>query len=106
MELQKSLDKDSKAWHDIDQLIHEEMSVFTRRNSERLGRKMDTGAIGAIVFVAIIGGGISYGLVTAAQYLTGFWSAFFWVITVAWTIFILLFVMVGGASTLYKTEEN
>lgn len=72
----------------------------------RHSRKLNGSSLAAIIVVSLIGGAVSFGLVTWAQAITGAGAAAVWVLFRVWSFLVLMFVLVGGLSTLYKTDEG
>ncbi|MWJ01845.1 hypothetical protein DOU13_12065 [Clavibacter michiganensis subsp. michiganensis] len=62
--------------------------------------------MGAIIVVSLIGGAVSFGLVTWAQAITGFGATIVWVLFWGWSFLVVVLVLVGGLSRLYKTNED
>ena len=102
--LRSLLSDGSEAASKLDDLLALETERYASRISLRIGRKIDGGNLAAIIVVSLIGGGISFGLVTWAQALSGGWAWLLWIVFGAWTLFVLLLVLVGGLSSLYKTD--
>lgn len=103
-QLRSMLVDGSEAASNLDSLLAEETGVLVDRNLPRVGRKLDGSNIAAIVFVSLIGGAASFGLVTWAQHTVGFWSGVLWFAFYGWTVFILLLVFIGGSSSFYKKK--
>jgi len=92
----------SSAAKRMDVLLDSEIQLLAERQS----RKVNGANLAAIVIVSILGAAISFGLVTWAQGSDGFWAWIAWVLVGAWTLFIVLLVLVGGLSNLYKQDEK
>ena len=90
----------------LDSLLATEVDGFVSRASKRHGRQIDPGNLATIVVVSLLGSGISFGLVTWAQSVSGIAAWVLWILFAAWTLFVLLLVFVGGFLNLYKTEEK
>lgn len=92
----------STAAAELDNLLGEEAKQLSERNS----RSVDAGTLVLLFLIALIGGGIAFGLVVCAQILAELWviSAILWVVAVVWTVFICLLVGVGAAPDKPKGE--
>ncbi len=105
-QLRSLLTDGSDAAKKMDALLDHEVGRLVDRSSTRASRKLDGGNLAAIVFVSLIGGAVSFGLVTWAQATTGFWAWVAWIGFALWTFAVLIFVLVGGLANLYKTEST
>lgn len=105
-QLRALLGDDTLAASNMDRLLAEETKMFVDRGVDRLNRKVDGGTVVTIIFVSLVGGAISFGLVSWAQSTEGFGAGLLWVVFGAWTTFILLLVFAGGFSSLYKKDET
>lgn len=104
--LRSLLPNESEAASKLDLLLASEIELFTARVSNRIERKIDGENLATIIVVSLIGGGISFGLVTWAQAVSGVWAWLLWIVFATWTLLVLLLVFVGGFSGLYKTEDK
>ncbi|WP_448759515.1 hypothetical protein [Actinomyces oricola] len=104
--LRSLLPDGSEAASKMDSLLASEVELFTTRASKRIGRKIDSGNLAAIIIISLFGGGASFALVTFAQALSGVWAWVLWAVFIGWTLFVLLLVFVGGLPNLYKTEDK
>jgi hypothetical protein len=90
----------------VDELLVKELGVLNERETYRLTRKLNGGNVAAVVFVALAGGAIVYGLVSAAIALiaTVIW---FWVLIVAAVLVALLAIGLAavGMGTLYAPKK-
>lgn len=103
-QLRSLLADGSDAAKKMDVLLEHEVGRLADRSSTRTSRKLNGGNLAAIVVVSLIGGLVSFGLVTWAQAGTGFWAWVAWIAFALWTFSVLVFVLVGGLANLYKTE--
>jgi len=101
-QLRPLLHDGSSAADRLDKLLVSEIDNLAMRHA----RKLDGGNLAAIIFVSLIGGAVSFGLVTWAQAITGVASTVVWVVFWVWTFLLAVFVLVGGLSSLYKTDEK
>jgi hypothetical protein len=86
----------------MDHLLDRDVQALSERHS----RKIDGPNLGAIIAVSVIGGGISFVLVTWAQSVTDWWVWIPWTLFAVWTGFIVLLVLVGGLPKLYKQPDE
>lgn len=96
------LNDDSTAADRLDLLLADEVESLALRHS----RKLNTSTLIGIVFVSLIGGAISFGLVTWAQAITGAGAAAVWIAFWVWSLLVIIFVLIGGLPTLYETDED
>ncbi len=92
----------SSAAKRMDALLDSEIQLLTDRRS----RKLNGANLAAIVVVSIVGAAISFFLVTWAQGSVGLWAWVAWILFGAWTLFIVLLVLVGGLQNFYKQVEE
>lgn len=105
-ELRNLLADSNIAVEKVDELIEIEVEQYVEQSVARATRSLDGANLAAIIVVALIGGGFSFGLVTGAQAATGFWSGVLWVVFIGWTVFVIGLVLVGGLANLYKTTDS
>lgn len=86
----------------LDDLLDAEIGKLAVRHS----RKLDGSNLAAIIIVSLFGGAVSFGLVTWAQGLTGFGATVVWGVFWVWSFSIVMLVLVGGLSRLYKPDED
>lgn len=103
--LRVELPDGSEAAKKLDRLILQEIEFYVERISPQVGRKLDKANLAAIAVVSLMGGGVSYGLVTWAQAASGVWAWILWIAFFCWGIVVLL-VLVGGLSSLYKSGAD
>jgi hypothetical protein len=96
----------TEAAYNIDSLLSMETKNLVDNRREQTGRKIDVTNLIAIILVSLIGGAISFSLVTWAQSVSGVWSGLLWVVFAVWTLFVVLLVFVGGLSNFYKRSDN
>lgn len=104
-QLRALLPDDGEAAAKLDTLLATEVDYFASRASRKVGRQVDAANLATIIVVSLIGGGVSYGLVTWAQAVSGVWSGLLWIVFAVWTLFLILLVFLGGLSRFYKTAE-
>ena len=92
----------SSAADRLDVLLDAELENLAMRHS----RKLNGANLAAIIVVSLVGGAVSFWLVTWAQAITGAGAAVVWGLFWVWSFLVLVFVLVGGLPTLYKTEED
>lgn len=101
-QLRPLLHDGSAAADRLDSLLADQVEHLAARHS----RKVNSSTLIGIVFVSLVGGAISFGLVTWAQAITGAGAVAVWIAFWVWSVLIVIFVLVGGLSTLYKTDED
>ena len=101
-QLRPLLSEGSSAAKCLDELLADEVERLAKRHSRRL----HGGILAVIIVVSLIGGAVSFGLVTWAQAITGAGAAAVWVLFWVWSCFVLVFVLAGGLPSLYKTDEE
>ena len=84
----------------LDKLLASELEKLATRHS----RKLDGANMAAIIFVSLVGGAVSFGLVTWAQAITGAGATVIWILFWGWSFLVVVLVLVGGLSRLYKTD--
>lgn len=65
-DLRQKLEGNSAALQHLDSLLVSESQVLEERETYRLTRKLNGGNVAALVLVALVGGGLVYGLVSGA----------------------------------------
>lgn len=65
-DLRQKLEGNSVALQHLDSLLTSESQVLNERETYRLTRKLNGGNVAALVVVALVGGGLVYGLVSGA----------------------------------------
>ncbi|OKL46266.1 hypothetical protein BSR28_06920 [Boudabousia liubingyangii] len=106
VKLREGLQGSEKALAELDDLLSLEMTVYSAKMRSRLKRKLDFPTVMAAIVLSLAGGGISYSLLTAANYATGWLGTVLWVTAIAWFIFVLLIVFAGAIPNLFKYEEG
>ncbi|MBD7956842.1 hypothetical protein H9651_04275 [Microbacterium sp. Sa4CUA7] len=101
-QLRPLLSDGSSAADRLDELLDSEVEKLAKRHA----RKLNGANLAAIIFVSLVGGAISFGLVTWAQAITGPGAAVVWVLFWLWSFLVAVFVLVGGSQSLYKVEED
>lgn len=102
----RSLLKDgTEAASNVDSLLSVETENLVANRLEQAGRKVDVTNLIVIIVVSLVGGAISFSLVTWAQSVSGVWSGLLWVVFAIWTLFVILLVFVGGLSNFYKRSD-
>ncbi|MCK8476913.1 hypothetical protein [Microbacterium aurugineum] len=101
-QLRPLLPDGSSAADRLDGLLADEVEKLARRHS----RKLHGGTLATIIVVSLIGGAVSFGLVTWAQAITGAGAAAVWVLFWVWSFLVVVFVLAGGLPSLYKTDED
>jgi hypothetical protein len=101
-QLRPQLSDGSIAADRLDELLAAEVEKLAKRHS----RKLNGANLAAIVFVSLVGGAASFGLVTWAQAISGVGAAVIWVLFWVWSFLVVVFVLVGGLPSLYKTEKD
>lgn len=86
----------------LDELLDAEIGKLAVRHS----RKLDGINLFTIVFLAVVGGVVSFGLVTWAQAISGAGAAAVWVLFWIWSVTVVIFVIVGGLPGLYKSDKD
>ena len=103
----RSLLKDgTEAASNVDSLLSMETENLVANRQEQAGRKVDVTNLITIIVVSLVGGAISFSLVTWAQSVSGVWSRLLWVVFAIWTLFVILLVFVGGFSNFYKRSDT
>lgn len=102
-QLRALLPDDGEAAGHLDKLLATEVEHFASRVSRKVGRQIDGANLATIIVVSLVGGGVSYGLVSWAQAVSGFGAGVLWVVFGVWTLSVFLLVFVGGFSRLYKS---
>lgn len=106
-QLRSLMPSESEAAAKLDAILSQELDRFVLRETQRLMRKIDGITIFMMIAFSGVGGAISFGLVTWAQASVGIWAWTLWAVCVVWTLFVLVFVLVGGLTNLYqKVEEH
>lgn len=101
-QLRPMLSDGSDAAKRLDALLAAEVEKLAQRHA----RKLDGANLAAIISVSLLGGAVSYGLVSWAQAISGVGAAVVWVLFAVWSLLVLMLVLVGGLSRLYKTDEG
>lgn len=65
-DLRKKLEGNADAVAHLDALLTRETLTLADRETHRLTRKLNGGNVAALIFVALVGGGVVYGIVSAA----------------------------------------
>ena len=79
------------------------LTQLTQEMVERNSRKLNTSNIAAIIFVAIVGGGLSYLLAFWATSISGFWAVLIWIAFSAVFLFTIALSIVGWTSRYTKS---
>ncbi|MDA4895513.1 hypothetical protein PFZ55_52545 [Streptomyces sp. MS2A] len=95
-DLREKVEKNPAAVKDLDILLATEIEVLRQREEYRLTRKVNGGNVAALIFVALLGGGGVYGLVSWGLIVGGGWSI---AIYIAAAVYGLFFVAVAAAGT-------
>ena len=101
-QLRPMLSDGSDAANRLDGLLADEIEKLAQRHA----RKLDGANLAAIIFVSLLGGAVSFGLVTWAQAVTGLFSVVAWSLFWGWSLLVLTLVLVGGLSRLYKITDD
>lgn len=105
-ELREKLADASPAQREIDALLDAEVKVLRERAEYRLTRRLNGGNVAALVFVALVGGGVVYGLVTAGLALPGtVWAVLFFIVAVLVGLFAVA-LAAAGMRTLYEPPKE
>lgn len=99
VDLREKLAEDGPSLKELDTLIAKELETLREREISRLTRKINGGNLAALIFIALAGGGIVYGLISAAFALpdTGlFWA--FWILAAIAALFTFGLAAVGVGS--------
>lgn len=106
-EIRQNLEGNAEAAAHLDALLTSETRVLRDRETHRLTRKLNGGNVAALVFVALVGGGSVYGLVSGAVAIAEK-PGFFWVLIVV-AIIVGLFAIAlaaAGLGTLYEPPRE
>lgn len=104
-ELRKNLAGNPTAIAEIDQLLNAEVKALREREVNRLTRRLNGANVAALIFVALVGSAVVYGLVSAGLATQGtFWSfALFFVAALAG--FFTIGLAAVGLRTLYEPRK-
>lgn len=95
----------SSAAKKLDELLLSEVTQLAERETSRLTRRINGGNVAALVFVAIAGGAIVYGLISAAIALQeSGWSWIFWIVAGLVAVFALA-LSAAGLGSLYAPKK-
>lgn len=106
-DLCQKLKGNPEATSHLDLLLAKETKVLNERETCRLTRKLNGGNVATLIFVALLGGGFVYGLISVAIALaeTPVWFWALMVLGVIVGIFTIALAAVGLGS-LYEPREN
>lgn len=106
-EIREKLENNVDAVAHLDELIASETQVLKDRETYRLNRKLNGGNVVAVIFVASMGGGIVYGLVSAAIAFMATPVMFWLFMIVAGVVGMFAIAMAAvGLGTLYKPPRE
>lgn len=108
-ELRKHLDDNLEAKGELDALLTTEIKAMRTREETRLTRKLNGGSVAALIFVAVFGGGLVYGLMAWAATVAGSWFAVILYIVAALVGLFTIALAAVGVGTLYTppgTDEE
>jgi hypothetical protein len=89
--LREKLTGNAAALEELDELLVAELKVLNEKETYRLTRKLNGGSLAALIFVAVLGGAVVYGLVSAAIALIG---------TVIWFWVLIILAVLAGLFTI------
>jgi hypothetical protein len=105
-QLRSLLPDDGDAAKEMDLLLKAEVAKLSSRKQSILNRKVDKSNLIAIIVFSILGGMPSFLLAWLAQSTSGGLSVVFWGAFIIWTLFVILFVFVGGMSNFYTYSDK
>lgn len=108
-ELREHLADNVAAKEELDGLIMAEVKALRAREESRLTRKLNGGNVAALIFIAVLGGGLVYGLMAWAGAVAGTWFAVILYIVAALVGLFTIALAAVGVGTLYappRTEEE
>lgn len=105
-ELRKNLPKDSEARKILDNLLKLEAEQLKRSVISKMCRRVNIYTVITIIFVSLVGFGISWFLLWISQISQSISiiSWLFWILFWGWTIFVAIFLLVGGVQNIFQQE--
>ncbi|MBW8763331.1 MAG: hypothetical protein JF592_12205 [Microbacterium sp.] len=106
VELREKITDVPDALADLDHLLSTEIAVLREREEYRLTRKVNGANVAALIFVALLGGGGVYGLITAGIAVGGGWGITLYVLAVIYGLFFVALAAVGTRTVFSPPKEN
>lgn len=104
-DLRSKLSDGSAAKRELDALLDAEVKALRTQSEYRLTRRVNGGNVAALIFIALVGGLIVYGLVAAGLALSGTgWAIILFVVAVLVGLFAIL-LAAAGMGTLYAPPK-
>jgi hypothetical protein len=106
-DLRKKLEGNADAVAHLDALLTREVLTLADRETHRLTRKLNGGNVAALIFVALVGGGVVYGIVSAAIALVENPALFWLFMIVAGLVGLFAIALAAvGLGTLYEPPRE
>lgn len=94
-------DSEQAAAHMDGLLDHE-----TKQLAQRHTRRVNVPNLAVVAFITVVGAAVVFGLATWAQATDGFLAVALWGVVAAWSLFVLLLVLVGGIPNFYHPDAE